>query len=75
MTIGPIKILRIDTCRDDVQTALEKLRRQLSIQGDVVTEAGRQRTLEVFGEGLTPQQGGEGLCRDVAGKGWADIMA
>jgi histidinol dehydrogenase len=72
MTIAPVEILRIDTRQHDVQAALVQLRKRLSVQGDVVTEAGRRRTLEVFGEPLTPQQVVERICRDVAEKGiWA----
>jgi histidinol dehydrogenase len=52
----PFTIDRIDTRRDDVSAALEALRRKLSPAGNVVSEAGRRRTIEVFGEPLSPQQ-------------------
>ncbi len=74
MTTESINILRIDTSRHDVQAALDQLRRRLGIQGDVVTEAGRQRTVEVFGQPLAPQQVVERICRDVAEKGLTAVL-
>ena len=74
MTIAPVEILRIDTRQHDVQAALVQLRQRLSVQGDVVTEAGRRRTLEVFGEPLTPQQVVERICRDVEEKGISAVL-
>jgi histidinol dehydrogenase len=64
-----LNILRIDTRRDDVDAALAALRERLSPRGDVVSESGRQRTLQVFGEALTPQQVVERICGDVRDRG------
>jgi histidinol dehydrogenase len=44
-----LTIPRIDTRRDDVQAALDALRQKLSPAGNVVSEAGRKKTIEVFG--------------------------
>ncbi len=51
-----LKIERIDSRSTDVQAALARLRQRLSPQGNVVSEAGRQRTIEVFGSPLSPEQ-------------------
>ncbi len=61
----PLNIQRIDTSQDDIQEALEGLREKLSPRGNVVSEAGRRRTIEVFGSPLTPQQVVETICGDV----------
>ena len=60
-----LHIQRIDTSLDDVQSKLDALREQLSPRGDVVSEAGRQRTIDAFGEPLSPQQVVERICVDV----------
>ena len=73
-TIAPLGIQRIDTRRDDVRQALDRLREKLSPQGDVVSEQGRQRTLDVFGEPLSPQQVVERICRDVQRDGLAAVL-
>jgi histidinol dehydrogenase len=39
-----------------VGAKLAALRQKLSPAGNVVSEAGRRRTMEVFGEPLSPQQ-------------------
>jgi histidinol dehydrogenase len=70
----PFTIDRIDTRRDDVTVALEALRRKLSPAGNVVSEAGRKRTIEVFGEPLSPQQVVERICGDVKTRGLAAVL-
>ena len=42
---------------------------QVVSQGDVASPAGRQKTIEVFGEPLSPRQVVERICRDVATQG------
>jgi histidinol dehydrogenase len=69
-----MKIARIDTRRDDVSAALDALREKLSPRGDIVSEAGRKRTIEVFGEALSPQQVVERICRDVRSKGLPALL-
>src|SRR5881392_2198400 len=70
----PFSIDSIDTRRDDVQAALAALRRKLSPAGNVVSEAGRRRTVEVFGEALSPQQVVERICGDVQQRGLAAVL-
>jgi histidinol dehydrogenase len=69
-----LNIRRIDTRQDDVREALGQLRERLSPRGDVVSEAGRRRTIEVFGEALSPQQVVERICSDVRRHGLAAVL-
>ena len=69
-----LQIERIDTRRDDVAVKLAALRQKLSPAGNVVSEAGRRRTIEVFGEALTPQQVVERICGEVKGRGLAAVL-
>ena len=70
----PLAIRRIDTRRDDATAALAELRERLSPRGNVVSEAGRRRTIEVFGEPLTPAQVVERICGDVRLRGLAAVL-
>jgi len=74
MGSGELNILRIDTRRDDVRAAMATLRRRLSLRGDVVSEAGRKLTIEVFGEPLSPVQVVERICRDVHEQGLPAVL-
>ena len=47
---------RIDLAAADGRSRLDALRVQLVSQGEMVSPAGRQRTIDVFGEPLTPRQ-------------------
>lgn len=69
-----LSIPRIDTRRDDVQAALDALRQKLSPAGNIVSEAGRKKTIEVFGEPLSPQQVVERICGDVKARGLAAVL-
>lgn len=60
-----LNIACLDYRRDDLDTALRELRARLSPEGNVTSEAARQRTIDVFGEPLTPQQVVERICQDV----------
>ena len=70
----PLQIQRIDARRDDVTAALDALRAKLSPSGNVVSEAGRRRTLEVFGEPLSPAQVVEKICADVRKTGLSAVL-
>jgi histidinol dehydrogenase len=67
-------IQRIDTRRDDVEAALDALRQKLSPAGNVVSEAGQRRTIEVFGKPLSPQQVVERICGEVKSRGLAAVL-
>src|SRR5258707_122602 len=70
----PFTIERIDARKGDVRAALAALRQKLSPTGNVVSEAGRRRTIEVFGEALTPQQVVERICGDVKVRGLSAVL-
>ena len=70
----PLKIQRIDSRQADVRQALAELRERLSPRGNVVSEAGRQRTIEVFGEPLSAGQVVERICHDVQTRGLAAVL-
>ena len=53
---------------------MAELREKLSPRGNVVSEAGQRKTIEVFGEPLTPAQVVERICRDVRQKGLAAVL-
>lgn len=74
MLDSPLNIQRIDTRRDNVHEALALLREKLSPQGNIVSEAGRQRTIAVFGEPLTPQQVVERICSEVQRDGLSAVL-
>jgi histidinol dehydrogenase len=53
---------------------LEAIRRRLSPRGEVVSARGRQRTVEAFGEPLSPRQVVERICADVESRGLAAVL-
>jgi histidinol dehydrogenase len=69
-----LRIRRIDSRREDIRAAMAELRARLSPRGNVVSEAGRRRTIEVFGEPLSPQQVVERICGDVQRRGIAAVL-
>lgn len=69
-----LSIRRINSRTDDIRSAMLELRRRLSPEGNVVSAAGRQRTIDVFGEPLTPAQVVERICRDVKTQGLPALL-
>src|SRR5262249_18589968 len=69
-----LELLLIDTRDANVRDLIADLRRRLSPSGNVVSEAGRRRTIEVFGEPLSPAQVVERICSDVRSKGLAAVL-
>ena len=74
MASEALDIQRIDTRSADWVDRIDQLREKLSPRGDVVSEAGQQRTVEVFGEPLSPQQVVERICRDVREQGVEAVL-
>lgn len=72
--MAALNIQRIDSRHDNLHEALQRLRERLSPRGDVVSERGRQRTIEVFGQPLSPQQVVERICGDVRRGGLAALL-
>jgi len=64
----------LDCRQQNARLALDQLRDKLSPRGDIVSEAGRQRTIELFGEPLSPQQVVERICRDVQSRGQTALL-
>ena len=60
---------RIDLGSPSGRERLDTLRGTLVSQGELVSPAGRQRTIDVFGEPLTPRQVVERICHDVRTRG------
>lgn len=64
----------IDTFRGDARPLFDELRERLSPRGNVVSEAGRRRTIELFGEPLSPRQVVERICNDVRTQGLSALL-
>jgi len=71
MTLG---IQRIDARQPAAKSAIEALRAKLAPSGNVVSEAGRRKTIEVFGEPLAPAQVVERICDDVKSRGLEAVL-
>ena len=65
----PLAIKTIDCRQGDAKPLFRDLRDKLSPRGDVVSEAGRQRTIDLFGEPLSPREVVKRICDDVRTKG------
>ena len=75
MTDNSLEIQRIDTSQQNIRLALAKLRERLSPRGNIVSEAGRKKTIEVFGEPLSPQDVVTRICEDVRTTGMESLLA
>lgn len=71
---APLVMTRIDARQDGGLAALAELRSKLSPSGDVVSEAGRRRTIEVFGEPLSPRQVVTRILSDVRERGVTAVL-
>ena len=67
-----LNIPRINTADPQARQQIAALRARLD--GDVVSEAGRKKTLEAFGEALSPVQVVERICRDVRKGGLTAVL-
>jgi histidinol dehydrogenase len=65
---------RLDAAANDITAELNQLREKLSPRGDVVSEAGKKKTRQVFGEPLSPQQVVERICGDVKERGLEAVL-
>ncbi|HEX5471599.1 MAG TPA: histidinol dehydrogenase, partial [Lacipirellulaceae bacterium] len=70
----PLEIQRIDMRNTDAQAAIARLRAKLAPSGNVVSDAGRRKTVEVFGEPLTPAGVVERICSDVRAEGLDAVL-
>ena len=69
-----INIRRIRCAQANAADQLPKLRQQLSLQAEVVSERGRQLTQAVFGEPLPPIKVVERICADVKSRGLEALL-
>jgi len=74
MTTDKTLCERIDLSEPDGRRGLDALRGKLVSQGDVLSPASRQRTIDVFGAPLTPRQVVERICEDVRARGRDAIL-
>jgi histidinol dehydrogenase len=74
MSTSPLLCERIDLAAADGRGRLAALRGKLVSQGDVISPAGRQKTIDVFGEPLAPRQVVERICTDVRRDGLAALL-
>ena len=70
----PLKITSIDCRNSDAVDLFRTLRDKLSPRGDVVSEAGRRRTIDLFGEALNPREVVQRICEDVRNKGLEALL-
>jgi histidinol dehydrogenase len=70
----PLAIQRIDNRHADAGTAIAQLRAKLAPAGNVVSDAGRQKTLEVFGTPMAPTEVVERICSDVRTQGLEAVL-
>jgi histidinol dehydrogenase len=69
-----LNLTTIDCSRDNAENLFRELREKLSPRGDIVSEAGRQRTIELFGEPLSPREVVEKICGDVRTRGLSALF-
>ncbi|MGI9455691.1 MAG: histidinol dehydrogenase [Aeoliella sp.] len=68
-------MLLIDTSQPDAARQIDALRAKLApASGDVVSEAGRQKTIEVFGKPLMPVEVARRICSDVRDHGLDAVL-
>ena len=70
----PLEIQRIDTRQPDGLAAIAQLRAKLAPGGNVVSTAGRQKTVEVFGTPMAPTEVVERICSDVRTQGLDAVL-
>jgi histidinol dehydrogenase len=72
--MSSLAIRQIDLGTTGAADELARLRAELSAQGNVVSERGRELTRQVFGEALAPQQVVERICNDVRTRGLPALL-
>lgn len=69
-----LKILWVNGKIENIPERIAELRRKLSPEGDIVSPKGRQKTIEIFGEPLTPQEVVKNICADISAKGMDALL-
>jgi histidinol dehydrogenase len=70
----PLRLERLDASSSTFAHSIQQLRRKLSPDGSVVSPRGRELTLKLFGEPLTPGQVVERICNDVRDRGTEAVL-
>ncbi len=73
-SVSGLKMNVIDARQEGSLKQFAELRDKLSPDGNVVSEAGKARTIALFGESLTPSQVVERICKDVKTRGMAALL-
>ena len=68
------KLAQYNTSDHDVPSVIRQLHDRLSLNGDVVSDAGKQKTIEVFGEALSPAEVVDRICADVKREGMSAVL-
>ena len=74
MSDPALNITKIRCSEGTATILLTQLREKLSPSGDVVSEAGRKKTIEVFGEPLLPSEVVKKICHDVKTEGMDAVL-
>lgn len=69
-----VNIAWVDCRNTEPWDFLRSLRQKLGVQGNIVSQASREKTKRVFGEELTPAQVVERICTDVQRRGLAAVL-
>ncbi len=69
-----IDIAKIDARQPQGRQEMDSLRAKLAPDGNVVSEAGRRKTIEVFGEPLSPVEVVERICDEVRSRGLEAVL-
>lgn len=69
-----LAVQTIDLTTAEGRGRLKRLVSSLSSQGDVVSPSAAKRTIEIFGEPLTPKQVVARICEDVQAKGREAVL-
>jgi histidinol dehydrogenase len=72
--MAQLQMRRIVCGKGDAGRQLGQLRNQLASHADVISEKGRQLTLAVFGEALSPARVVERVCQDVRQRGLEALL-
>ena len=74
MSQNKLNILWIDARRDDLREKLAALRKKLSPDVGIVSPKGREKTIEIFGRPLSPQESVKVILSEIAERGVAALL-
>jgi histidinol dehydrogenase len=74
MINSSLRIERLDARQSTFASDIFRLRKKLSPDGSIVSDRGRQLTMSVFGEALSPQLVVERICNDVKSRGTEAVL-